>query len=841
MRAVNFIVTLSIVLLSTAALADVPGLISYQGTLTDEGGVALDTTVSMSFTIYTDSTAGTQVWTETQPSVLVSHGIFSVLLGSVNPVSDTVFVDPVRWLGVQVEAEPELEPRQRITSVPYALRAAQSDTAEYARSAPGGGGADDDWTIFGVDMYAAVSGNVGIGTATPLYKLHVCDSISGNYGYLGSGSYGVRGYSTASSALYGSHSSGNYGYIASSNYSVYGRSSGSASAVYGSHTSGNYGYLGASGYGAFAYSNNGFGIEGYYSGGNYGYVGSSDYGVYGFGSTAGVHGSGNSGYGVYGYSSGNHGVFGNSSAGNGVYGTHISGNYGFLGSSDYGAYAYSSNGYGVRGRHVSGNYGFLGSSSYAVYGSHHGGNYGYIGSSDYGVRGFSSASHGVYGNSNTATGVRGSSTSGKGVHGSSTSGWGVHGEHGDGNYGFIGTSSNGVYANLVTTDPGDYALYGYGTDAQDENGTSYGVSSSLGGVKGYNPNGNGYTFGVAGYSQLDSARSGGCFGGKHDASVWGCFGYKSSAGSEYGGYATSWDSGGGKNQVCTGIGFGSWGELFGADIHGKIYGLYAEGGNYAIYSNGAVFKNDLDVHLQDTESPSMAVLYTNVSTDVTVQTSGFSILSNGAGFIKFDESFQKVVSPDIPIVVTVTPTGDCKGLHVSEVSKDGFTVVENDGGKSNVMVAFIAVGRRVGYENPRMPVEVISSDYVDKLARGLHNDAQTQTGGEGLYYENNRLHLGRHLSLLPAFHVVPRPREELQREHAELLEAQDRERLERERMAEQDRRMDDEARRMESERQKLLELHREEDLHKKQLLETEGRLQPDSGENDTSPENSATK
>lgn len=42
------------------------------------------------------------------------------------------------------------------------------------------GGADADWTIAGNDMYAAVSGNVGIGTTTPGAKLHVDQSAAGD-------------------------------------------------------------------------------------------------------------------------------------------------------------------------------------------------------------------------------------------------------------------------------------------------------------------------------------------------------------------------------------------------------------------------------------------------------------------------------------------------------------------------------------------------------------------------------------------------------------------------------------------------------------------------------------
>jgi hypothetical protein len=168
MRSLVLALVLSMALLSTAALADVPGLISYQGTLTDDGGVALDTTVAMTFSIYPDSNAGPQLWTETQPSVEVTDGLFNVLLGRVIPLSDAVFLESERWLGVQVGGDPEMTPRQRIGSVAYAFRTARADTAEYAHS-----GDDGDWTIAGNYIYSAVSGNVGIGTSIPIMHLHV--------------------------------------------------------------------------------------------------------------------------------------------------------------------------------------------------------------------------------------------------------------------------------------------------------------------------------------------------------------------------------------------------------------------------------------------------------------------------------------------------------------------------------------------------------------------------------------------------------------------------------------------------------------------------------------------
>jgi len=140
MKALNCVCMFLIVLSASVSLADVPGLINYQGTVTDEYGAALDTTVAMTFSIYADSSGGTQVWTETQPAVAVGSGIFNVLLGSVSAIEDTVFNEPNRWLGVQVGGDPELTPRQRMASVAYAMRA-------------GGGSSDSYWSASGSDIY----------------------------------------------------------------------------------------------------------------------------------------------------------------------------------------------------------------------------------------------------------------------------------------------------------------------------------------------------------------------------------------------------------------------------------------------------------------------------------------------------------------------------------------------------------------------------------------------------------------------------------------------------------------------------------------------------------------
>jgi hypothetical protein len=112
-----------------SANAEVPRMINYQGCLTGSTGDPLDTTVSMTFAIYDDSTGGSQIWMEENPSVVVSDGLFNVIIGSLIPLDDAVFAEPDRWLGVTVGADDELTLRTRLVTVPYAFQVNSVDGA----------------------------------------------------------------------------------------------------------------------------------------------------------------------------------------------------------------------------------------------------------------------------------------------------------------------------------------------------------------------------------------------------------------------------------------------------------------------------------------------------------------------------------------------------------------------------------------------------------------------------------------------------------------------------------------------------------------------------------------
>ncbi len=118
---------IAVLALAPLATADVPQMINYQGYLTDSTGALLDTTVSMEFAIYDDSTGGVLKWAETRPSVTVEGGTFSIILGTMVPIDDSVFNQSDRWLGITIGANPELTPRTRLVSVGYSHRVSTVD------------------------------------------------------------------------------------------------------------------------------------------------------------------------------------------------------------------------------------------------------------------------------------------------------------------------------------------------------------------------------------------------------------------------------------------------------------------------------------------------------------------------------------------------------------------------------------------------------------------------------------------------------------------------------------------------------------------------------------------
>jgi len=118
----------------SARSAGVPLFMTEQGRLFDannnpigggDGGVA---TVNFTFAIYGNPTAGTPataIWTE-QQMITLDSGFFSAQLGQVTLLTPAIFATAATggtplYLGVTVNTDPEIAPRQPLVSAPYAF------------------------------------------------------------------------------------------------------------------------------------------------------------------------------------------------------------------------------------------------------------------------------------------------------------------------------------------------------------------------------------------------------------------------------------------------------------------------------------------------------------------------------------------------------------------------------------------------------------------------------------------------------------------------------------------------------------------------------------------------
>ena len=307
--------------------------INIQGRLT-EADVPLDGTVSIVFKIYDRSTGGVAQWSETK-DVTVTNGIFNVILGT-NPINIDWEPETTRYfLGIKVGTASEMEPRQELVSVPFAMVAKNLKGGRVnAESDLSGSDWDHDISV-GYFNATGTTGNTKaiIGTAK---SVGVEGRASGRWGRgvwgtnsdEGCGVYGMN-LSEGENAGIGVKGKSNKG------YGVYGEST-SGDGVYGFTESWEKA-------GVYGYSALGKGIEGKsdFTAGVFGESTNPTYAepwwylVVPVGATigkgdglVGVHGSSTKNYGVYGFtaSSGRAGVYGESLRGHGIWGKTGGGN-----------------------------------------------------------------------------------------------------------------------------------------------------------------------------------------------------------------------------------------------------------------------------------------------------------------------------------------------------------------------------------------------------------------------------------------------------------------------------------------------------------------------------------
>lgn len=291
------------------AKSSIPAQINYQGWLgTDTDTLGVNGKVNMTFKIYDTVTGGVPLWTENQDSVQVSKGIFNVLLGSITPLSESLFINNTDlYLETEVNTE-VLVPRKKIVSVAYAFKSQNSDNSTNAIYADTANIATTTLSLQGNDTTAFNNKYVkktGENMTGPLSVSanSASDLISSNQSGTGAAAYfQITNASNSNPVLYGyTTGTGSAGYFqvanaSSPNYGVYANTNGTGDAVY-AYTNG----TGRAGYFQIANASNIFpAVYGSTNGTGsalYGYATGNGNGVYGYASGGGT--------GVVGYTSGN--------------------------------------------------------------------------------------------------------------------------------------------------------------------------------------------------------------------------------------------------------------------------------------------------------------------------------------------------------------------------------------------------------------------------------------------------------------------------------------------------------------------------------------------------------
>jgi hypothetical protein len=134
-------IVVMILLFGTHSAYAAPGIMNYQGTLTDTAGLPVSATKAMTFKIFATISDTTSKWTSVIQSVVVKNGNFSVNLGEQDAFPAGLFDNDSLFLGVTVDGV-ELTPRKRLTSVPYAMSAAKAGIPESGWISP----IEESWT-----------------------------------------------------------------------------------------------------------------------------------------------------------------------------------------------------------------------------------------------------------------------------------------------------------------------------------------------------------------------------------------------------------------------------------------------------------------------------------------------------------------------------------------------------------------------------------------------------------------------------------------------------------------------------------------------------------------------
>ena len=312
------------------------------------------------------------------------------------------------------------------------------------------------------------------------------------------------------------------------------------------------------------------------------------------------------------------------------------------------------------------------------------------------------------------------------------------------NYPIQSNSQLFVYRQQITANgDGQATILGYRDRNSQNTGTSYGQNGCNTGVTGLSFWGDEYSFAVGGWNYNDFSRTGGVIGGEIFGNYWGSLGYKNSASSFFGVYGTTaYTVGSGLLQTTgsAGIGGGFFGNFVGSISQGNVIGQLNSGELFSQYNKGNLYTYGKNVELVKVNEK-VTPLYTMSGIEATVYAKGTTTLTNGTVYVPFTAEFKAILG-EVP-VVTVTPNGECNGLYISSIDKDGFNVKELMHGSGNAAFSWIAVGNRVDNDKMDLATKIVSDPNFDRnFLLVLYSDGNLEGKALGIWWDGTTIKFG---------------------------------------------------------------------------------------------------
>lgn len=280
------------------------------------------------------------------------------------------------------------------------------------------------------------------------------------------------------------------------------------------------------------------------------------------------------------------------------------------------------------------------------------------------------------------------------------------------------------------------------TDGTSIGSFNAGVAGDLGNVN------NQWAFAVAGRTMNNNdIRVGGALGYQANNGTFGILGYERSNGNNVGMLSSTniQQNVGARssNSSNSSVGVATQGGFLGSYIKGNQYGLITKGDIVGQYTDGSSISNKGYAVANTTKEGNKTVTYAATSTTVDVSTKGTGKLVNGTAKITFDANYSQLTAKDKPVIVTVTPMGETKGVYIAEVTNNGFIVKENGNGTSNASFYWIAIGEKNNANELNVPSELLAKDFDTNLDSFLTINEEATETSKAMWWNGTSLEFGK--------------------------------------------------------------------------------------------------